>query len=240
MSFEESSGRESAIREASPRYEADDHHDDPQPSRSSLDANAVKVAYRRWAGVYDAVFGSISGYGRRRAVEAVNCLPGTAVLEVGVGTGLALPFYNKAKQITGIDLSSDMLVRARERTQRGRLGNVNALLEMDAEETSFDTDSFDIAVAMFVASVVPHPRKLLRELKRVVKPGGSILFVNHFLAPGGLRGTVERGMARAARSLGWHPDFAMESLLPPEDLLRAHIQPVPPAGLFTLVSLKNI
>lgn len=242
MSFEESGvgGREASVREVTPQYVTEHHNDDPPPSRSSLDADAVRLAYRRWAGVYDTVFGGVSGFGRRRAVEAVNRLPGTRVLEVGVGTGLALPHYNKEKLITGIDLSSDMLERARERTKRDKLANVNALLEMDAEETSFEDDSFDIAVAMFVASVVPHPRKLLRELKRVVKPGGYILFVNHFLAPAGLRGAVERGMARAARSLGWHPDFAMESLLPAEDLVRAHIQPVPPAGLFTLVSLDNI
>ncbi|GBR17877.1 phosphatidylethanolamine N-methyltransferase [Acetobacter orientalis NRIC 0481] len=205
-----------------------------------MDAEAVKVAYRRWAAVYDTVFGGVSAFGRRKAVEAVNSLSGTKVLEVGVGTGLALPHYTKNKQITGIDLSGDMLARARERVQREQLSNVEALLEMDAEETCFDDASFDIAVAMFVASVVPHPRKLFRELKRVVKPGGHILFVNHFLAPSGVRGVVERGMARASRSLGWHPDFAMESLLPPEDIARARIQSVPPVGLFTLVTLDNI
>ncbi|GFE92689.1 class I SAM-dependent methyltransferase [Acetobacter persici] len=211
----------------------------PPPSRSALDAEAVKVAYRRWAAVYDTVFGGVSGVGRKRAVEAVNALPGTKVLEVGVGTGLALPCYTQNKKITGIDLSGDMLARARERVQKEHLTNVEALLEMDAEETSFADASFDIAVAMFVASVVPHPRKLLSELKRVVRPGGHILFVNHFLAPNGVRGAVERGMARASRSLGWHPDFAMESLLPPDDLARAQIQPVPPLGLFTLVTLDR-
>lgn len=212
----------------------------PPPSRSALDAEAVKLAYRRWANVYDVAFGGISRFGRLRAVDAVNNLPGTDVLEVGVGTGLALPHYTKAKAITGIDLSTDMLAKARERARRDSLANVNALLEMDAEDTTFEDNSFDIAVAMFVASVVPHPRKLLRELKRVVRPGGHILFVNHFLAPGGLRGAVEHAMARASHSLGWHPDFAMESLLPQEDIARATIQPVRPFGLFTLVTLENL
>ncbi len=212
----------------------DDAH--PRP-RSALDADAVRAAYRRWAKVYDSVFGGISAFGRRRAVAAVNALPGQRVLEVGVGTGLALPHYNKDKHITGIDLSEAMLERARHRVINQQLGNVDDLLEMDAEATSFEAGSFDIAVAMFVASVVPSPRRLLGELKRVVKPGGHILFVNHFLATGGVRLAVERGMARASRSLGWHPDFAMESLLPPEDLSRALITPVPPAGLFTLVTL---
>lgn len=210
----------------------------PKP-RSALDVESVKAAYRRWARVYDTVFGGVSAIGRHRAVMAVNELPGTRVLEVGVGTGLALPSYGPDKNITGIDLSEDMLEYARQRVIREGLRNVDNLLEMDAEDTSFSDDSFDIAVAMFVASVVPHPERLLNELKRVVRPGGHILFVNHFLARDGLRLKVEQIMARASRSLGWHPDFAIESLLPSEDIARARVQPVPPLGLFTLVTLPQ-
>ena len=66
-----------------------------------LDAEAVRAAYRRWAGVYDFVFGGVSAMGRRRAVALVNNLPGKHVLEVGVGTGLALPHYRPEKRITG-------------------------------------------------------------------------------------------------------------------------------------------
>ena len=128
---------------------------------------------------------------------------------------------------------------ARRRVRSRGLGNVEALLEMDAEETDFADGSFDIAVAMFVASVVPNPRRLDAELRRGVRPGGHILFVNHFLARNGVRLMVERAMARASHSLGWHPDFAIESLLPPGDRVRARIEPVPPAGLFTLVTLRN-
>jgi len=212
--------------------------DGPTP-RSALDADAVRAAYRRWAGVYDLLFGGVSMAGRRRAVAAVNRLPGERVLEVGVGTGLALPHYGRGKRITGIDLSSDMLALARRRVAARGLSHVEALREMDAEATDFADASFDIAVAMFVASVVPNPRRLHAELQRVVRPGGHILFVNHFLAEGGIRLAVERGMARASRSLGWHPDFAIESLLPAADLARATRQPVPPFGLFTLVSLER-
>ena len=82
---------------------------------SALDADAVRSAYKRWAGVYDTVFGGVSGPGRRRAVAAVNALPGSRVLEVGVGTGLALPHYAPGKHITGIDLSAEMLALARRR-----------------------------------------------------------------------------------------------------------------------------
>ncbi|QDH13915.1 methyltransferase domain-containing protein [Formicincola oecophyllae] len=207
--------------------------------RFPLDAEGVKAAYHRWARFYDIVFGTVSSWGRRSAVDRVNTLPGDRVLEVGVGTGLALPHYRRRKKITGIDLSGDMLAHARERVNKLRLSNVERLAEMDAEATDFPENSFDIAVAMYVASVVPHPRRLLAELKRVVKPGGHILFINHFEAKHGWRRTVEQLMAKNSRTLGWHPDFAMESLLPPEDMARATITPMHPMGLFTLVTMPN-
>jgi phosphatidylethanolamine/phosphatidyl-N-methylethanolamine N-methyltransferase len=206
---------------------------------AALDTASIQLAYGRWAGVYDAVFGGVSSVGRRQAVDLVNRLPGRAVLEVGVGTGLALPRYHPDKMITGIDLSAAMLEQARRRVREFDLRNVAALLEIDAEATEFADGSFDTAVAMFVASVVPHPRRLLAEMRRVVRPGGNILFVNHFAAHRGPRWWVERAMAPASRALGWHPDFAMEALLEPEDMTRITIRPVPPFGIFTLVTLPN-
>jgi len=206
---------------------------------AALDTASIQEAYRRWAGVYDTVFGGISSFGRKRAVELVNRLPGRDVLEVGVGTGLALPHYRQDKVITGIDLSVAMLDQARRRVSEMNLRNVIALREMDAEATDFADDSFDTAVAMFVASVVPHPRALLAEMRRVVRPGGNILFVNHFAADRGPRWWVERAMAPASRALGWHPDFMMGALLEPEDMVSIETRPVPPFGIFTLVTLPN-
>ncbi len=212
----------------------------PQRRRpTTLDADAVRSAYRRWASVYDTLFGGVSAPGRRRAVAAVNALAGRDVLEVGVGTGLALPHYLPNKRVTGIDLSDDMLARARSRVERDGLANVAGLHVADAEDTGLADAQFDVAVAMFVASVVPNPRLLLAEMRRLVRPGGTLLFVNHFAATGGPRLAVERAMAPAGRALGWHPDFKFEALLPAEDLARASCVPVPPFGLFTLVCLPN-
>ena len=211
----------------------------PGVPHTALDADSVRAAYKRWATVYDAVFGGVSAYGRKRAVAAVNALPGTRVLEVGVGTGLALPHYERCKRITGIDLSSDMLARARARVREQRLNHVDNLMEVDAEATGLDAGSFDIAVAMFVASVVPNPRRLLAEMRRVVRPGGQLLFVNHFAAERGPRWWAERALAPASRKLGWHPDFAFQALLSAEDMHVAQFDAVPPLGLFTLVRLPN-
>ncbi len=204
-----------------------------------LDAASVRDAYRRWAGVYDGVFGGVSAPGRRRAVEEVNRLPGTAVLEVGVGTGLALPRYRRDKRVVGIDLSREMLERAAERVRTEQLTNVSGLLEMDAERMAFADASFDIAVAMFTASVVPDAKRLFAEMSRVVRPGGQLLFVNHFAAEAGPRWWVERAMAPLSRLLGWHPDFALRDLLDPAEAEVELIEACQPAGLFTLVRVRN-
>jgi phosphatidylethanolamine/phosphatidyl-N-methylethanolamine N-methyltransferase len=209
----------------------------PVPA-AALDHTSIVEAYRRWAGVYDTVFGGVSSKGRLRAVALINRLPGIDVLEVGVGTGLALPHYTRDKQVTGIDLSKEMLRKARKRTRTDALANVRALHEMDAEATSFADNSFDIAVGMFVASVVPNPRRLLAEMRRLVRPGGDILFVNHFAADKGPRWWLERTMSPASRALGWHPDFAMGAIFSPDDLSRIETESVPPFGIFTLVRLR--
>jgi phosphatidylethanolamine/phosphatidyl-N-methylethanolamine N-methyltransferase len=205
---------------------------------AALDHASIVEAYRRWAGIYDTAFGRISSKARMHAVSQVNRLPGTDVLEVGVGTGLALPRYTQDKRITGIDLSKEMLRKARERIRHAALTNVRALHEMDAEATSFEDASFDIAVGMFVASVVPNPRRLLAEMRRLVRPGGDILLVNHFAAARGPRWWLERAMAPASKALGWHPDFAMDAIFSADDLARIETESISPFGIFTLVRLR--
>jgi phosphatidylethanolamine/phosphatidyl-N-methylethanolamine N-methyltransferase len=109
---------------------------------------------------------------------------------------------------------------------------------MDAESMAFADASFDIAVAMFTATVVPDAKRLVREMRRVVRPGGELLFVNHFAAEGGLRWWAERTLAPLSRVLGWHPDFTLADLLE-DPRAAAEIEPCPPFELFTLVRVPN-
>jgi phosphatidylethanolamine/phosphatidyl-N-methylethanolamine N-methyltransferase len=132
-----------------------------------------------------------------------------------------------------------MLALAGKRVANLRLRNIAALREMDAEATDFPDASFDIAVAMFVASVVPHPKELLAEMRRVVRPGGNILFVTHIAAEKGPRWWIERTLAPASRALGWHPDFTLEAMFVPGEIARCICVPAPPLGFFTLVRVSN-
>lgn len=173
---------------------------------------SVKAAYRRYAGIYDAVFGPMLQPGRKALLKALGCKPGDRVLEVGVGTGLALPMYPADVRVTGIDVSREMLERARERAARRGLKNVEGLLEMDAEHMAFPDATFDKIVAMYVVSVVERPAKLIEELHRVCKPDGEIFLVNHVHSTNPILGALEKGLARFSDALGWHPDFELHEI----------------------------
>jgi phosphatidylethanolamine/phosphatidyl-N-methylethanolamine N-methyltransferase len=206
-------------------------------ARASLDLESVLSAYRRWAPTYDVLFGPIFHQGRAAVARQVNGLACSRVLEVGVGTGLSLPLYAGSKRITGVDVSPEMLAQARTRVTDERLDNVDALHEMDGENLQFADGAFDAVVASYVMSVVPHPHRCLAEMTRVCAPGGTIIVCNHFV--NGHGGFVSRRMQPLSRWLGWRPAFELEDLLEDSPL---HLQgqgPVPPFGLFQMVTLRK-
>jgi phosphatidylethanolamine/phosphatidyl-N-methylethanolamine N-methyltransferase len=205
---------------------------------SRMDELAIKSAYRRWAPVYDKTFGRVAAEGRKHSVEIINKRRGR-VLEVGVGTGLSLPAYRRDLEIVGIDLSPEMLEKARERVAADRLTNVTGLYEMDAADLKFPDGSFDTVVAMYVMTVVPDPEKVMRELARVCRSGGEVLIVNHFSAEDGMRGWVERRMAPFADKLGWRPVFDVERVMVCRDLQLIEKRGLRPLGLFTMMRFQK-
>ena len=205
---------------------------------SRMDEAAVKSAYRRWAPVYDSTFGLVAAEGRKHAVEIINTRSGR-VLEVGVGTGLSLPAYRRDLEIVGIDLSPEMLQKARERVASEGLTNVADLHEMDASDLKFPDGSFDTVVAMYVMTVVPEPEKVMRELARVCRPGGEVLLVNHFSTEEGMRGWVERRMAPFADKLGWRPVFDVQRVMGCGDLQLIERRGLRPLGLFTMMRFRK-
>ena len=157
----------------------------------------VTSAYKRWAPVYDQTFGRITQRGRRKAIEHINRGRGR-VLEVGVGTGIALPHYAPHVEVTGVDFSQEMLGRARRKVEVDGLRHVVELRQMDARVLDFPDDHFDMVVAMYLVSVVPEPERVIEEMARVCKAGGEVIIVNHFARDLGSLATLEKSFAPLA------------------------------------------
>lgn len=199
---------------------------------------SVNSAYARWAPVYDAIFDLPLAFGRKAAIREANKLCGD-ILEVGVGTGLSLPAYDARLSITGIDLSTEMLARARDRVARKRLDNVKALHAMDAGELALPDASFHGAVVMYVMTVVPDPAAVMAELERIVRPGGTVIIVNHFKKDRGLLAALERFIARWSKQLGWDPLFPKSRILDNTSMTLVSETQVPPLGLFSVLVFRR-
>jgi len=214
---------------------------------ADFDNANVERAYARWAPIYDLVFGAVFDAGRRASIVAAEraCGPGGGrILEVGVGTGISLPDYARTNRLVGVDLSEPMLRKAVERVAAQRLSNVEALAVMDAEHLALPDKSFDVVVAQYVITAVPHPEATLDEFARVIKPGGEIVLVNHIGAESGPRRLFEICFAPLARRLGWRPEFRFRTLT---DWAARHggvrvieRRAMPPLGHFSLIRFERL
>ena len=182
-----------------------------QLSVAAVENDFVAGVYEKLASVYDLAFGPALQPGRIRAVERMDIQPGERVLEVGVGTGINLSLYPRTCQMTGIDFSSSMLEKARERAAWGGLRQLR-LLQMDAADLKFADDSFDIVYAPYLISVVPDPVKVACEMRRVCRPGGRIIFLNHFLSPNLLVSRVERLISPFTIHIGFKADLDLPAI----------------------------
>jgi phosphatidylethanolamine/phosphatidyl-N-methylethanolamine N-methyltransferase len=204
----------------------------------AIDREAVTRIYGRRAPVYDLVFGALFDRGRQAAIAATERIGGR-VLDVGVGTGIALPHYARAVGVVGVDLSQAMLRRAQGRVAALGLRNVEGLAVMDAERLAFADSSFDVVVAQYVVNTVPNPEATLDEFVRVLKPGGEIVLLNRVGAETGPRRTVERWLMPVVQRLGWRSEFPWARLARWAE--RAHglrlieRSAMPPLGHFALI-----
>jgi len=185
--------------------------------------------YRMYSGPYDYFWGPVFHVGRKEAVLLANDQPGQRVLEVGVGTGLSLPYFREDARVVGIDVSRDMLVRAAKRARRRKLKNVEALKHMDAENLQFPDNSFDVVLALYVASVVPNPDRFAAEMKRVCVPGGTIVLVNHFTSNSPVLRFIEKRLAPLAGAIGFHADFPLHDFVTTSGL---DVHEIRPSNLF--------
>lgn len=152
----------------------------PASAASPIDEHATNLArarYDRQASSYDRRQGLLESMQRPWRKRLWAMVTGPRILEVGVGTGYNLPFWLRDASVTGIDLAPRMLERARQRATE--LGLAADLRVGDVQALAFAEDAFDSAVATCVFCSVPDPVLGLRELGRVVRPGGQILLLEH-------------------------------------------------------------
>jgi phosphatidylethanolamine/phosphatidyl-N-methylethanolamine N-methyltransferase len=224
-------------RKAEPETELVSGHDAATRALSvtAVENDFVEAVYDKLAKVYDLTFGPTLHPGRLQAIQRMDIQPGERVLEVGVGTGINLSLYPKQAMVTGIDFSSSMLEKARERVARKGLRNMR-LLQMDAADLKFADDSFDIVYAPYLISVVPDPVKVAREMRRVCRPGGRIIFLNHFLSPNPALSRAERLISPFTIHIGFKADLDLPAFLAQADLQPVSIEKVNVPRIWSLVT----
>jgi len=177
-----------------------------------MDASSVQEAYSRWARVYDLIFGPAFTRARRRAIEHLQLAPGN-----------------------GVDFSRAMLERAAARARKGVDGGA-MLVEGDGGRLPFPDDTFDAALAPYVASAAPDPVAVLQEMERVCRPGGRLVILNHFSRPRrGAAGFTRALTGLTSRLLGFHSEFPLDPLFERAGLVVEHCEKAPPQGLWRIV-----
>lgn len=199
----------------------------------------VEQAYERFGPFYNYVFGKLLFQeGRETAVEFLEIKKGHKLLEVGVGTGLTLPIYPHFCTVTGVDLSESMLKEAEELIKKRRLSNASVRI-MDATKLEFPDNSFDGVLGNLFISATSFPEEALLEMKRVCKPGGTIVLMNHFKSDNPVLGVVETVFNPFAQGLGFKSNLEMTPLLDAVGLKPKRIKKVNMFNLWTAVSLVN-
>ena len=213
----------------------------PRPStadRIDLESRRVVKVYSLLARFYDDVFDWVLGPGRRVAMDRLPISNGQRVLEIGVGTGLTLPLYPGNCRLTGIDISEEMLEQARQRAESLDSREVDLRL-MDARSRDFPDGTFDHVVAPYVISVLPEPRRVMEEARRVCKPGGTIAVLNHFHSPTVLMSRLESCLSPISQWVGFRLDVPVEVVTGTPGLEISSSEPVNLFGLWKLIVLRR-
>lgn len=181
---------------------------------------ATSRCYDLWSQFYDRTFGRLVHRRQLRAVDQLRPKAGQRVLDIGVGTGMTLCHYPKNVRVVGLDLSSGMLTKAVHKIRQHRLDRC-LVVQADAMLPPFDDCSFDHIMISHTISVVSDPARLLRWARRLVKPGGRIVVLNHFQSPVAPVAWLERLANPLCTKVGWRSDLSLEECLASVDL---HVQ----------------
>jgi phosphatidylethanolamine/phosphatidyl-N-methylethanolamine N-methyltransferase len=205
-------------------------------SVTNVGTEFVERVYQNIARVYDYTYGPTLHPGRIEAIEKMRIRPGTRVLEVGVGTGINLGMYPRTAKVTGIDLSSRMLDKAKKRIAEKGLANCD-VMEMDATRLTFADNSYDVVYAPYVISVVPDPVAVAKEMYRVCRPGRRVVILNHFKSFNPLMSKIETAISPMTVHIGFTADLDLPKFLEQADLRPKSIEKVNVPKIWTLITV---
>jgi phosphatidylethanolamine/phosphatidyl-N-methylethanolamine N-methyltransferase len=190
--------------------------------------------YSEYALVYDKTFAKFFHDRIRQVIQSLNIPPGARVLELGVGTGTSFPAYPRHCEVVGIDLAADMLAQARAKIAKNSWSHLQ-VMEMNALNLTFADNSFDYVMAFHTVTVVPDPIRMLAEAKRVCRPGGKIVIINHFTTDLPIIGPLTEALDPVTRRLGWRTKLRLEPFLRATDFNVEEIYKLSKLSLYTVI-----
>ena len=197
-----------------------------------------RFIYRLWAPVYDSTVNRLFMPGRKRALELLDLQPRERVLIVGVGTGADLPLLPAAVEATGIDLSPEMLAKAR--LKLGRCAASVKLIEGDAQVLLVDPASFDAVILNLILSVIPDGGACLRSALHALKPGGRAVVFDKFLPEGQEPSPVRKLLNFFSTLLGTDINRRMSDLMKDLPCVMTRNEPGIAGGMYRVILLNKI
>lgn len=197
----------------------------------------LRYGYTLFAPIYDALVAPFTDAARQRSLALLNEEPPLDALLVGIGSGLDIPLLPPGPNYTGIDLTPAMLTRARRRAAAA--GMAIHLDQGDARCLPYDDRAFDTVVLHLILAVTPHPRQVLAEAARVLRPGGRVLILDKFLRPG-QRAPLRRWISPLLGMLATRTDVEFEAVLAQTPTLEMILdQPAMAGGWFRQIVLRK-
>ena len=198
---------------------------------------AQRIRYTLWAPVYD-IISRVFRRRRRRCLKVADLAAGERVLIVGAGTGLDLDFIRPGPVLTAIDLTPAMLERLRRRA--ARLGLEVDARVMDATALEFPDASFDVALLHLIVTLVPDPNRCMREVARILRPGGRAVIFDKFCPDEGPPPLAVRIVAPVGRALfGTRMTLRLGPLLEQAGMEAVHDEPAGMHGLLKIVLVRK-